>query len=457
MKKKDKIIIVIVSRNRKLLLLRLLNLINFSAKLVNQRIKIIIGTEKNQYLILKKFSHLEIEVKRFTENTNPTYIKNHIYSEILCHIKVFLDDDIIIKKDFIKNLLLCKKKFNNCFIKMIPVSYFSNQTVFYKKTNLIECTGFVEIGKKKFLNLFELFNVAEDTELANRINFKNYRIYETNLFEIIHVFGKGNRSLNRLKKYGIENTLEIFRTYGLINNINILIIFISKTIQSIIFNLDIVALKSLLKKVFFKNIQKIYLFRTGPLITPPYNDYVLNNNLNYFNFLFIKLNNNSLNNINNILLIRTLTYEIFQKKYKKLSNIFKEKTYYCIAPFYDNNKIIWNGRFSKCNISSSTFVNMDIFLNHSEKKQNLIFIILDKQDLFIEFFFKINNFFLFKNIFKIENIFILRDEKFFKISKINYILISILVFLISLPLYFLSIIIFILVANPLKFYAKEIK
>jgi hypothetical protein len=457
MNKKDQITVVIVSRNRKLLLLRLLSLINLSSKLINKTITVIVGTENNQYSSLKNYSHLEVKVKRFPSNTHPTYIKNIIYSEILSHTKVFLDDDIIIKKNFVKSLLLCEKKFNNCFIKMIPVSYFSNQTVFYKKTNLIECTGFVEIGKKKFLNLFELFNVAEDTELANRINFKNYRIYETNLFEIIHVFGTGNRSLNRLKKYGIENTLEIFRTYGLINNINILIIFITKTIQSIIFNLDIVALKSILKKVFFKNIKKIYLFRTRPLITPPFNDYVLNNNLNYFNFLFIKLNKNSLNNINNILLIRTLTYEIFQKKYKKLSNIFKEKIYYCIAPFYDNNKIQWDGHFSKCNISSSTFVNMDNFLNHSEKKQNLIFIILDKQDLFVEFFLKINNFFLFKNIFKIENIYIFRDEKFFKISKVNYILISVLVFLISLPLYFLSIIIFILVANPLKFFTKEIK
>jgi hypothetical protein len=454
--KKDQITIVIVSRNRKLLLLRLLSLINLSSKLTNKTITVIVGTENNQYSSLKNYSHLEVKVKRFPSNTHPTYIKNTIYSEILSHTKVFLDDDIIIKKDFVKNLLLCKKKFNNCFIKMIPVSYFSNQPTFYKKTNLLECIGFIEIGKKKFSNLFKLFNVGEDTELANRINFKNYKIYETNLFEIIHLFGKSNRSINRLKKYGIENTIEIFRTYGLLNNIYILVIFIFKIIQSIIFNFDIVALKSLLKKFFFKKINKTYLFRTQSLISPPYNDYVLNKKFNYFDFLFHKLDKNYSKNIDNILFIRTLTFELFQKEYRKLSAIFKSKLFYCIAPFYDQQKLLCDQHFSKYNVSSSSFKNMNIFLNNSTFKHNLFFIILDHQDLFMEFFLKLNNFYIFKNIFKIRNIYIGRGNNYFNITKTTYIFVSILILLISLPLFLLSIILFIILINPLKFYSKSI-
>ena len=177
---------------------------------------------------------------------------------------------------------------------------------------------------------------------------------------------------------------------------------------------------------------------------------------NYFDFLFHKLDKNYSKNIDNILFIRTLTFELFQKEYRKLSAIFKSKLFYCIAPFYDQQKLLCDQHFSKYNVSSSSFKNMNIFLNNSTFKHNLFFIILDHQDLFVEFFLKLNNFYIFKNIFKIRSIYIGRGNNYFNITKTTYIFVSILIFLISIPLFLLSIILFVILINPLKFYSKSI-
>ena len=119
------------------------------------------------------------------------------------------------------------------------------QKVFIKKVDRVECIGFIEIGKNKFEKLFDLINIAEDSELSNKININKIKIYETNALEVVHKFAINNRSIDRLKKYGIENTIEILRSYGLFSNLFLLQKVIFKCLMSIFLNLDTQVLRSI--------------------------------------------------------------------------------------------------------------------------------------------------------------------------------------------------------------------
>jgi hypothetical protein len=161
------ITLVIVSRKRAKSLNNLLGLLDQSASIIKNKVKVIIGTEYGQYKKNYIYKNLETEKKYFKKNTHPTNIKNAIYSKLNTNIKIFLDDDIEIKKNFLKEIIKLSKKYSNCFIKTVPVSYFSNKKIFVKKTNRVECIGFVEIGKNKFEKLFDLINIAEEIGRAH--------------------------------------------------------------------------------------------------------------------------------------------------------------------------------------------------------------------------------------------------------------------------------------------------
>ena len=189
-KKGNEVSIFVVSKGRYLELSRLLDSLNKSAK--NNRIKpnLTLGIEENSYKNLKKYSHLFINKIFFKKNTSPIIIKNHLYNLNLSRIKIFLDDDVEVQKNFFKYVLYNYKINDDCFLRLTPVNFFTKKIKNISNVNSIEFVGFVELGKKKFNQLIKLNFVAEDTELSNRINSQNYPIFEDNRLQIIHHISK---------------------------------------------------------------------------------------------------------------------------------------------------------------------------------------------------------------------------------------------------------------------------
>jgi hypothetical protein len=447
------ITIVIVSRKRAKSLNNLLRLLDQSASIIKNKTKVVIGTECGQYKKDYIYKNLNIEKQYFKKNTHPTNIKNIIYSKLNTNIKIFLDDDIEIKKNFLKEIVKLSIKHSNCFIKTVPVSYFSNKKVFIKKVDRVECIGFIEIGKNKFEKLFDLINIAEDSELSNKININKIKIYETNALEVVHKFAINNRSIDRLKKYGIENTIEILRSYGLFSNLFLLQKVIFKCLMSIFLNLDTQVLRSICIKLFFKRIEKIYFFKSDAII-PPYNDYIFNKKFTLLDFFFKKINSKELQK-EGALLIRTETYEVYQKFFRDVFSKFKNKKIFYIGPKNDCTKVDLLKIFSKNNIYESSFSNMDNHIKNNCISSNIVLSFQSSKSLFIEFFFKINNFLLLKNIFKIKNIYIYKKKFFYKISKFYYFVITTFLMILSIPVYLLSLIILLLLIFPLKIKVKE--
>ena len=447
------ITIVIVSRKRAKSLNNLLQLLDQSASIIKNKAKVVIGTEYGQYKKDYIYKNFNIEKQYFKKNTHPTNIKNIIYSKLNTNIKIFLDDDIEIKKNFLKEIIKLSIKHSNCFIKTVPVSYFSNKKGFIKKADRVECIGFIEIGKNKFEKLFDLINIAEDSALSNKININKIKIYETNALEVVHKFAINNRSIDRLKKYGIENTIEILRSYGLFNNLFLLQKVIFKCLMSIFLNLDTQVLRSICIKLFFKRIEKIYFFKSDTII-PPYYDYIFNKKFTLLDFFFKKINSKELQK-EGALLIRTETYEVYQKFFRDVFSKFKNKKIFYIGPKNDRTKVDLLKIFSKNNIYESSFSNMDNHIKNNCISSNIVLSFLDSKSLFIEFFFKINNFLLLKNIFKIKNIYIYKKKFFYRISKFYYFVITTFLMILSIPVYLLSLIILLLLIFPLKIKVKE--
>ena len=278
-----------------------------------------------------------------------------------------------------------------------------------------------------------MINVAEDTELSNKININKIKIYETNALEVVHKFAINNRSVDRLKKYGIENTIEILRSYGLFNNLFLLQKVIFKCLMSIFLNFDTQVLRSICIKLFFKKIEKIYFFYSDTIV-PPYNDYILNKKFTLLDFFFKKINSKELQK-EDALLIRTETYEVYQKLYRYVFSKFKNKKISYIGPKNDCRKANLLKIFSKNNIYESSFSNMDNHIKNNCILNNIILSFQDNKSLFIEFFFKVNSFLLLKNIFKIKNIYIYKKKFFYKISKFYYFVITIFLMILSIPIY----------------------
>ena len=122
--------IIIVSRNRYKSIKKLLKILSLSSTKLKNKPIVIIGTEFGQYKKINNFKNLIIKKEYFKKNTHPTEIKNNIYIKLKSNIKIFLDDDILIKKDFLTKILNFSKKNKNCYLKTIPVSFFSNKNFF---------------------------------------------------------------------------------------------------------------------------------------------------------------------------------------------------------------------------------------------------------------------------------------------------------------------------------------
>ena len=447
---KNNISIVIVSRNRLKSMTNLLSLLNSSAALLKKKPIVLLGTEFGQYKKNYYYKNLIVKKKYFEKNTHPTIIKNKLYLNIDSNIKIFLDDDIIIKKDFLSNIIKFSKKNSNCYLKTIPVSFFSNNKNFYKKSDRVECIAFIEIGKKKFKTLFNLLNVAEDTELSNRINANKINIYETNSLEVIHKFAPNNRSLNRLKKYGVGNTIEILRSYGLYKNFFIFNVFLLRAVKSIFLYCDIVTMKAILNKIFIKNIFKDFK-NLDKLILPPFNDYLFNKKTLFLNKVFInKIPKEKKTKKNFFLLLRTETYELFQIDLKKILNLFKLNNLIYLGNINDKLKIDKKLNFYSYNKSTSTFLNLNSLMKKSKIRQNLIFQISKNKCIFSEFFFRINNFYILKNFLKIKNIFIIKNNKIYYLTRLRYLFFTTIINFLSVPLIFLSFFIYLLLISPFK-------
>ena len=447
---KNNISIVIVSRNRLKSVTNLLSLLNSSAALLKKKPIVLLGTEFGQYKKNYYYKNLIVKKKYFEKNTHPTIIKNKLYLNIHSNIKIFLDDDIIIKKDFLSNIIKFSKKNSNCYLKTIPVSFFSNNKNFYKKSDRVECIAFIEIGKKKFKTLFNLLNVAEDTELSNRINANKINIYETNSLEVIHKFAPNNRSLNRLKKYGVGNTIEILRSYGLYKNFFIFNVFLLRAVKSIFLYYDIVTMKAILNKIFIKHIFKDFK-NLDKLILPPFNDYLFNKKILFLNKVFIKkIPKEKKTKKNFFLLLRTETYESFQIDLKKILNLFKLNNLIYLGNINDKLKIDKKLNFSSYNKSTSTFLNLNSLMKKSKIRQNLIFQISKNKCIFSEFFFRINNFYILKNYLKIKNIFIIKNNKIYYLTRLRYLFFTTIINFLSVPLIFLSFFIYLLLISPFK-------
>lgn len=447
------ITLVIASRKRAKSLNNLLGLLDQSASIIKNKVKVIIGTEYGQYKKNYIYKNLDTEKKYFKKNTHPTNIKNAIYSKLNTNIKIFLDDDIEIKKNFLKEIIKLSKKYSNCFIKTVPVSYFSNKKIFIKKTNRVECIGFVEIGKNKFEKLFDLINIAEDTELSNKININKIKIYETNALEVVHKFDINNRSIGRLKKYGIENTIEILRSYGLFNNLFLLQRFIFKCFMSVLLNIDMQVLRSICIKIFSKKIEKIYFIGVDVII-PPYDDYILNKKFTSLDFFFKKINPAKLRE-EDVLLIRTETYEIYQKFFRDVFSKLQNKSFVHIGPQNDSTKVDLLKNFTKNNTTKFSFRNMDNHIKNNSISSSVVLSFQDSKSIFIEFFFKVNNFLILKNILNIKNIYIYKNKFFYEIPKLSYLIITIFLIVLSFPVYLLSLIFLLLLIFPFKIKVKE--
>jgi len=443
------ICVYIVSKKRIVELSRLLISLNRSAKYSNiSGVKIYLGVEKGDYPNLKLFKNLVIKKLFFEKQTSPIKIKNFLYDNFFHEIKVFLDDDIEVNKFFFEKIYKFSLFRSNCFLKIRAVNFFSKKIeTNYKRAFNIESTGFVDLGKKKFKPLFALPFVAEDTELNNRIIKNNYLIMEDISLEIIHHTSALHRDSNRLIINGIQNTIEILRSYGAVNNFYLLNkILYSSLICFLIYKKTFYLV--FIRKFFFSNL-KINFFYNKSLSTPPYYNYFYSES--FYKCLLFTKKISRLTNVDDCVILRITTFE----KYQKIENYFNKIEY--LGPLSDKYIISKNITFSKNNITQSTFENLNNFYKNKKNIGRNLIICVDRNDYINKtIFFKLNYFNFFKNIKKIGKIFIY-DEKYFylinnKKLEFYYYIFNVIIF----PLKLITVVLTFFIIFPIKLKEKEI-
>lgn len=437
--KKKKISVLIVSKNRDYELNRLLFSLNKSANFANIFIDVYLGIENNCYEDLKKFNFLKLKKIFFNKNTSPVVIKNYLYNMDVSPIKIFLDDDTEVKKDFIKIIKTHYNKNRCCFLRLNPVAYFTNRKKKITITNSIEFVGFVELGSKKFEKLIKLNFVAEDTELCNRINSKKIKIYQDSRLQIIHHISKMNRSFDKINFSGISNSIEILRTHGAITNYKIFIDLIFSTLLSVIFFKRFIYLQIILKKIFTINLN-INFFNKNDIILPPYKNYFLNNVLRKKKLIKIK----NINLSKNFKILRLCAFE----KYQKIESIIQNGTY--IGPKDDRIKIKESFFFSQQNMTRDSFQNLSLYAENIKKIDNLIIAVDDQIFFYDQLFLQLGNKYLRNSLKKVENCFIFINSKFYFFNKHDFFLFISFFYLISFPVKIFSYIIYIILIFPLK-------
>ena len=444
MKQLKKIItIFIVTKNRSFELERLLRSLSFSAKRCKEELTVHLGIENNSYKNIKNLRFLNIKKNFFKEGTSPIYIKNYFYNLDPSPIKVFLDDDVEVREDFIGRLKNHYRKRKNCFISFNPVNFFTKNKEKISKTNLIEFTGFAEIGKKKLTRLILLNFVAEDTELCNRLIKNNHKIFHDNSLQIIHHISTKNRNAERINYNGIANTIEILRGYGPLNNTKNFVDLIYKVLVSVFFYKKFKYINILIEKLFIKNLN-IKLFYNKKIILPPYKNYFLNNSSRVNKLKKIK----NFNFLEKYVISRTATFE----KYQKIEKLFKIIKY--VGPKSDKTRINEDYFFCKTNQTSNTFKNL---LNYSKKiKKNFNLILcVDDQIIFRDQLFSqlIDKNFI-KSLKKVDKLYIYNNKNFYLFEKNKFLSFVNRSKILSIPVLFLSYFLFILIIFPFKFSKK---
>lgn len=442
---KKKITIFIVTKNRSFELKRLLRSLNISAKQSKEQLIVHLGIEHNSYKNIKNLSFLNIKKNFFKKGTSPIYIKNYFYKLDQSLIKVFLDDDVEVRGDFIKRLRNHYRKRKDCFISFNTVNFFTKNKEKISKTDLIEFTGFAEIGKKKLDQLINLNFVAEDTELCNRLIANNHNIFQDNSLQIIHHLSNRNRNLERINNNGIANTIEILRGYGPINNIKNFIDLIYQILVSVFFYKKFKYINIIINKLFIKNLN-INFFYNKKIILPPYKNYFLDNSSRVNKLEKIK----KFNFLEKYVVSRLVTFE----KYQKIEKLFKIVEY--IGPKSDKARINEEYIFCKTNQTSNTFINLNNYSEKTKKKFNLI-LCVDDQIIFNDQLFSqlIDKNFI-KSFKKIDKLYIYNSKNFYTFKKKEFFSFVNRSRISSIPLTFLSYFLFILIIFPFKFSKKII-
>ena len=439
-KKISNISILIVSKNREFELKRLLKSLDKSSKYCNEYLNVFLGIEKNTYKELPKLKNIKINKIFFNNGTSPIIIKNYLYNLNLSFIKIFLDDDVEIRKDFIKNIKLYSKIYKNCFFRLNPVKFFTKPKKKITITNSLEFVGFVEIGKKKLEKLINLGFVAEDTELCNRIKFFNFKIYQASDLQIIHHISSKNRNLKKINYNGILNSIEILRRYGALNNFKAFNELIFNILISIIYFKNFQNIKLLLKKFFTTNIGIKFIFNKE-VILPPYKNYFFNDFPNNKK----KLLKIKFNNIKKYTIARLSTFE----KYQEIEKIINKAIY--VGPKNDKIKINPKFIFSNENKSKDTLINLLNYKKKSNKNINLIMAIDDQISSYEQLYLQLNNSNFKKTVEDLDECIIFKNKSFFKFNKKDYLKFIFKFNFITIPIKFLSLIIFFILIFPIKF------
>jgi hypothetical protein len=440
-KKNSNISILIVSKDREFELKRLLISLDKSSKFCNEYLNVFLGIEKNTYKDLPKLKNIQINKIFFNNETSPIIIKNYLYNLNLSFIKIFLDDDVEIRRDLIKNIKLYSKKYKDCFFRLNPVKYFTKIKKKIIKTSSLEFVGFVEIGKKKLDRLINLSFVAEDTELCNRIKFLNFKIYQASDLQIIHHISNKNRNLEKINYNGISNSIEILRRYGALNNFKAFNELVFNILISIIYFKNFKNIKILLKKIFTTNIG-IKFFYNKEVILPPYKNYFLSDFSDNKKRLFkIK----KFKNIKKYIIARLCTFE----KYQELEKIINKAIY--VGPKNDKIKINSKFIFSNENKSHDTFINLLNFKKKSNKNINLVISIDDQIISYEQLYLQLNNSNFKKTINNIDECVIFKNKSFFRLNIKDYLKFMFKFNFIAFPIKFLSLIIIFILILPIKF------
>ena len=443
-KKISNISILIVSKDREFELKRLLRSLDKSSKYCNEYLNVFLGIEKNTYKELPKFKNIKINKIFFNNGTSPIIIKNYLYNLNLSFIKIFLDDDVEIRRDLIKNIKLYSKTYKDCFFRLNPVKFFTKNKKKITITNSLEFVGFVEIGKKKLDRLINLSFVAEDTELCNRIKLLNFKIYQASDLQIIHHISSKNRNLKKINYNGISNSIEIFRKYGAFNNFKVFNELIFNILISIIYFKNFKNIKILLKKIITTNIG-IKFFYNREVVLPPYKNYFFSDfSDNEKKLLKIK----KFNNLKKYTIARLSTFE----KYQVIEKIINKAIY--VGPKNDKIKINSKFIFSNENKSKDTFINLLNFKKKSSENINLILSIDDQIISYTQLYLQLNNSNFKKTIDNVDECIIFNNESFFKFNKKDYLKFIFKFNFVTFPIKFLSLIIFIILIFPIKFNEK---
>ena len=439
-KLKNEISVFIVSKNRKKELDRLLNSLSRSAKDVQLKIKIFLGIEKFSYKNIKSYKNLDIKKIYFKKNCSPVKIKNYLYKSSISKIRIFLDDDTEVNKIFFFKILENYKRNKNCFLKITPVSFFSTPKRKIYLTKMLEFVAFAEFGKKKLKLLSNLNFVAEDTEVSNRLNMNNIKIFEDNHLQVIHHISKKNRNLNRLEQNGINNTIEICRYYGAIKNFWIIYDLILKSLISIIFYGKLRLIKIIIKKTISSKLG-IKFFYEKKTVIPPYKNYFFNEGKNNMR----SLGKCKKIDFDRLTICRTSTFENYQILEKK----FYDATY--VGPKTDKEKIIKNFKFSKSNISNNTFLNLSKYLNVNKNNTKNIILTLDSNNLKTELIYqKISSKYFNVCINKPHNFYVFVNRKLYSFNRRDYLNFQFYLSIKLIPIYILSFLISILLILPIK-------